>query len=268
MRLKISHTTDYQLTEPTKYGLQQLRITPTTNALQTVKEWRVEMIGGKLETHYTDEHGALVHLASIEPEKTDLKIFAEGEVETIDASGVFGKQIGFMPVWLYQHSTPLTRIGQGIRALVRSLDLTDKDDISRLHELCAAILRDIPYETGRTNVETSAEDAILEGAGVCQDHAHIFIAAARHMGFPARYVSGYLMMNDREMQDAGHAWAEAYVEGLGLVGFDVSNEICPDDRYVRLAVGLDYSEAAPVSGMTWGQGGASMKVMVQVQQQQ
>ena len=68
MRLKISHTTDYQLTEPTKYGLQQLRITPTTNALQTVKEWRVEMIGGKLETHYTDEHGALVHLASIEPE--------------------------------------------------------------------------------------------------------------------------------------------------------------------------------------------------------
>jgi len=73
------------------------------------------------------------------------------------------------------------------------------------------------------------------GQGVCQDHTHIFISAARELGYPARYISGYLMMNDRIDQEASHAWAEAYVEGLGWVGFDVSNGISPDERYVQSA---------------------------------
>jgi hypothetical protein len=83
---------------------------------------------------------------------------------------------------------------------------------------------------------------------------HIFVAAARSMGYPARYVSGYLMMNDRVHQDASHAWAEAHVDGVGWVGFDVSNGISPDARYVRVATGLDYREAAPVSGLRFGRG--------------
>jgi transglutaminase-like putative cysteine protease len=103
--------------------------------------------------------------------------------------------------------------------------------------------------------------------GVCQDHSHIFVAAARAMGYPARYVSGYLMMNDRVHQDASHAWAEAHVEGVGWVGFDVSNGISPDARYVRVATGLDYREAAPVSGLRFGRGGEALSIDIQVQQQ-
>jgi transglutaminase-like putative cysteine protease len=79
-------------------------------------------------------------------------------------------------------------------------------------------------------------------------------------------VSGYLMLDDRVNQDASHAWAEAYVSDLGWVGFDVSNQISPDGRYVRVATGLDYSGAAPVSGMRYGYGGESMTVRLQVQQ--
>jgi len=101
---------------------------------------------------------------------------------------------------------------------------------------------------------------------VCQDHAHIFITLARMLGYPARYVSGYLMMNDRVEQDATHAWAEAHIAGLGWVGFDVSNAISPDERYVRVATGLDYREAAPISGLLVGAGTEEMAVTLQVQQ--
>ena len=267
MHLNIAHTTQYKLDEPAEYGLQQLRLTPSSNKLQTVLGWKLAVQGGEIQNQYKDEHGSQVCLVSVDPKETELQISAEGEIETHGGAGVLGPHTGFAPLWLYKKSTPLTRIGQGIRAIVRSVDSSGEDDIAKLHALSGAIRDKLPYEIGRTDVATSAEDALNLGAGVCQDHAHIFIAAARHMGFPARYVSGYLMMDGQELQDAGHAWAEAHVSGLGWVGFDIPNEICPDERYVRLAVGLDYSEAAPVSGMTWGQGGGSMQVMVQVQQQ-
>ncbi|MEM7291095.1 MAG: transglutaminase family protein, partial [Pseudomonadota bacterium] len=98
------------------------------------------------------------------------------------------------------------------------------------------------------------------------DHAHIFLGAARMLGFPARYVSGYLMLNDRVDQDASHAWTEVHVDGLGWVGFDISNRISPDERYIPVATGLDYLETAPISGMRFGASSESMVVNLQVQQ--
>ena len=100
-----------------------------------------------------------------------------------------------------------------------------------------AILQHVEYRIGSTHVGTTAEEAVEAGSGVCQDHAHIFVGAARMLDIPARYVSGYLMMNDRIDQEATHAWAEAHIEGLGWVGFDISNGISPDARYVRVATG-------------------------------
>jgi transglutaminase-like putative cysteine protease len=121
-----------------------------------------------------------------------------------------------------------------------------------LHGLAALIRERIAYEAGRTHAATTAEEAVAHGYGVCQDHAHIFIGAARASGVPARYVSGYLLMDDRIEQEATHAWAEAHVDGLGWVGFDVSNGISPDPRYVRVATGSDYRDAAPVTGISQG----------------
>jgi transglutaminase-like putative cysteine protease len=138
--------------------------------------------------------------------------------------------------------------------------------LDRLHALIGLIRERIEYKTGTTEVTTTAEDAIAHGEGVCQDHAHVFIAAARKLGLPARYISGYLMMEGVEDQVATHAWAEAHVEGLGWVGFDVSNGISPDERYVRLAIGLDYRDAMPVSGIRTGQGSEELAVHISVQQ--
>ena len=143
---------------------------------------------------------------------------------------------------------------------------TATDALTGLHDLSAAILGATPYQIGKTAANTTAETALGIGAGVCQDHANIFVAAVRVAGLPARYVSGYLMMNDRIDQDASHAWAEAHVPDLGWVGFDISNGYAPDERYARIAVGRDSADAAPISGMRMGSAGESLIVSLQVQQ--
>ena len=113
------------------------------------------------------------------------------------------------------------------------------------------LLERVPYRAGLTNPATSAENAFEIGGGVCQDHTHIFISAARLLGYPARYISGYLLTGDRLEQNATHAWAEVFLQSLGWVGFDVSNGISPSEAYVPIAVGLDYCDAAPVSGINY-----------------
>jgi len=131
----------------------------------------------------------------------------------------------------------------------------------------AAVRDAVTWETGRSHVGTTAEEALQSGHGVCQDHAHVFIACARATGVPARYVSGYLMMSGRTDQDAMHAWAEAFVPELGWVAFDPPNSICPDLDHVRVATGLDYRDAAPISGTRFGIANERLDVTVAVQQQ-
>jgi transglutaminase-like putative cysteine protease len=140
----------------------------------------------------------------------------------------------------------------------------EADDTSRLHELSALVHEQVAYQPGRSDMASTAEDVIEAGAGVCQDHAHVFISAARILGYPARYVSGYLLLGDTVDQDASHAWAEVWVDALGWVGFDVSNGISPDERYVRVATGLEYRAAAPISGVRYGTGGESLEVELQI----
>jgi transglutaminase-like putative cysteine protease len=98
--------------------------------------------------------------------------------------------------------------------------------------------------------------------------AHALIAAAHGAGLPARYVTGYLLAGAGvEVGDAGHAWAEVFVEGLGWVGFDPANRCCPDERYVRLGSGRDAREAAPIRGLARGGGAEALDVAVEVAQQ-
>ncbi len=266
MRLTISHTTRYHYDAPVHYALQQLRLTPKSRAGQTVLRWDTIVEGGRKELEFQDHHNNHVDLVSFEPGRSDITITSSGEVETTDTAGVVEGHGGFTPLWYFLRHTDLTRPGPGVRKLVKALADEDGGDIPRMHALSQLIAQTVRYETGRTHSESTAEDALDAGHGVCQDHAHIFLSAARLMNVPARYVSGYLMMNDRIDQEATHAWVEAHFDNVGWIGFDVSNGISPDERYVRVATGLDYREASPISGMRFGDSGESMIVAVQVQQ--
>lgn len=127
-----------------------------------------------------------------------------------------------------------------------------------------AIAERVKFDTGRTDSMTTAATALKAGHGVCQDFAHIFLSVCRRLDLPARYVTGYLMTDESEAQ-AHHAWVEAEVAGLGWVGFDPANSVCPDERYVRLACGLDADSAAPVRGVRRGAGPDLLEVRVTLQ---
>ncbi len=266
MRVHVSHKTVYSYEEPVPYGLQQVRLTPKSRAGQKVISWQMDITGGNKELEFEDQHNNTVALLSHQDGCSEIAISCVGEVETADNSGVLGAHGGYAPVWYFKRETELTKAGAGVKDLVKELGGGFDDTISKMHALSALVLDRMTYEIGTTGIGTTAEDALMAGRGVCQDHAHAFVSAARLVDIPARYVSGYLMMNDRVEQDAGHAWAEVHCGSIGWVGFDVSNGISPDERYVRVATGLDYRDAAPISGVRAGVGGESMHVEIQVQQ--
>lgn len=266
MRLSVEHLSHYTFDAPLQYGLQRLRLTPKSRAGQTILRWSIEVDGGAVEARFDDQHNNHVMLISLAEGVGEIKVRAEGEVETADSGGVIGRHGGFAPLWYFHRETPLTKPGPLLRKLARDIAGPEAIDLPQLHALMAAIVEQAEYKVGATHVEVTAEDALEAGAGVCQDHAHIFIAVARLLGRPARYVSGYLMMNDRIEQEATHAWAEVHVDDLGWVGFDVSNGISPDARYIRVATGLDYKDAAPISGLTFGRAAEKLHVNLRVEQ--
>ncbi|MCC1492881.1 transglutaminase family protein [Cognatishimia sp. F0-27] len=266
MKLTISHVTRYRFEAPVPYGLQQLRKTPKATRHQTIEEWKTVVEGGRIDLEYDDHHNNHVHLVRFEKGTQELLIRCEGLVSMVEGHGVVGPHRGPAPLWLYSHETERTKPGPGVRALLKDLEPAE-NDLARLHGLMAAIHAAVAYEVGASESDWTAEDALSAGRGVCQDHTHVFLAAARRLGYPARYVSGYLMLDDRVEQDAMHAWAEAHVDGLGWVGFDVSNGMSPDQRYVRVATGLDYRDAAPVTGAVFGGAAEALDVQIAVAQQ-
>lgn len=268
MRLAIRHTTTYRFEEPVAHGVQRLRLTPKETQGQTILNWEMQFEGAHEQLSYDDQNFNHCTLIAVEEGTREVKITCSGLVETQDKAGVIGRHSGHLPLWSFLGQTDITRPGPSIRQLAAAQKRDNDDTLAILHGLSAEIRKTVAYAKGVTGVDTTAEEAAASGQGVCQDHAHIFISAARLLDIPARYVSGYLMMNDRIEQEATHAWAEAYVEPLGWVGFDISNQISPDPRYVRVATGRDYSDAAPVAGISFGAITQDLTVDLLVEQQQ
>lgn len=266
MILQISHHSTYEYDEPIALGLQQIRLTPRSHPAQRVVEWETRVEGATKQVEFDDHYMNRVELYRFLDDQSVVEVTSRGVVETTDTAGVLPRLREAAPLWLYLRSTPLTTMGPKLAAVVDSITLSGDDTVERLHDLSAMIREAVAYETGSTAADSTVEQVLEIGSGVCQDHAHVFITAARALGLPARYVSGYLMLADRVDHEATHAWAEVQVDELGWVGFDVSNGYSPDDRYVRIAVGLDYRAAAPISGIRYGSADERLQVSLQVQQ--
>ena len=267
MRLSIRHTTRYRFKEEVRYGAQQLRLTPKTTQGQTIVDWHMDYEGAHEELSYDDQNFNTVTLVTVEEGAKEVVVNCNGTVDTHDHAGVIGQHSGHLPLWAFLGQTRLTKPGPKVRQIIAGVERSEEGIVESLHNLSAAIRDAVDYGGGSTSVRTTAEEAAAVGKGVCQDHAHIFISAARSIGIPARYVSGYLMMNDRVEQEATHAWAEAHVQNLGWVGFDISNQISPDPRYVRVATGRDYRDAAPITGISFGSQAQELSVSLAVEQQ-
>ena len=265
MLLSIDHVTRYSFAEPAHYAVQCLRLTPPSFDGQRVVCWNVEMPNIDSAVCFRDNNGNTAHLVSLAEACGEISIVAKGTVETEDKSGFLSGFSEVSPARVYRRVTPKTAPNDAIRDLCASV--RGADPIERMHALMNVVRDNVDYVIGVTHAHTSAADALGEGQGVCQDHAQIFISAARVMGFPARYVNGYYLTETDEPSEAHHAWAEIFIEGLGWLGFDPANKICPTDHYVRLACGHDSGYAAPITGTRRGGADEVLNVVVEVQQQ-
>ncbi len=264
MLLSVSHVTRYLYEDAARYTVQSLRMTPPSFAGQTVHSWQITAPGIETATTFRDAFGNIVHLTSITGEHSEIVCKCEGVVEVEDRAGIVRGLPEAAPVRVFLRETGKTQPDDAIRAL--AAETRGSHTLEGLHKLMHAVRDRMDYEIGVTGPHTTAAEALAAGRGVCQDHAHVFISAARVLGIPARYVSGYFLVDAKDPSEAHHAWAEAWIDGLGWVGFDPTNRLCPTDRYVRLVTGLDATFAAPVRGTRRGGLNEALDVLVEVQQ--
>jgi transglutaminase-like putative cysteine protease len=264
MKLQIRHSTLYTYDSAGGQLIQRLHLTPESSVTQSVKGWQINAPGIERGISYRDAFGNMAHLvtSTLDSGEISVEVEARGVVETTDKAGNMGPDGGWVPVGAYLAETEITRSNTAIRALARKCEA--RQGLNQAHDLMGLVREAIAYEIGTSISSTTAAEALKAGTGVCQDHAHVFISAARVLGIPARYVSGYLATGTDELGEASHAWAELYMADLGWVGFDVSNTMSPDDRYVRVAVAMDIRGAQPVTGVRRGPGDGNEKLRVEV----
>lgn len=253
MLLNIEHQTQYIYSEAVQYTIQQLRLTPRDGMGQQVKHWEIKVNG---QSHaFEDTYGNLTHTLVIDQPHHELLISVAGEVET-GVEGLASHQP--LPIELYLRESPLTQADAAMTAFAKQFAHAPLTDM--MHAL-----RDkMHYIKGATQVNTPAAEAFQLGKGVCQDHAHAFIGCCRSLGLPARYVSGYLFTEDGSLMQT-HAWVEVWQNEQWL-GLDVSNGTLTNDTHVRLATGLDYRSASPITGTRIGGGMEGMSSVVSVNQ--
>ncbi len=264
MKLSIRHETHYEYSAPLKYALQQLCLTPQANAHQEVVEWQVSAPGPLYAQR--DGFGNLSHSWSMARARGGRHVYqgsvhAHGTVLTSPSAWLVDDLAAPHPA-LYLRSTPLTAADAALAALGREfVDAHAGED--DLLGLAAAVCQRIVYRSGVTDVGTTARQALAIGAGVCQDQAHVFIAACRAAGLPARYVSGYFH-SPAAPDLASHAWADVCLDltERRWLSVDITHLCLMDERHVRLAVGPDYAACAPVRGVREGGGDESMRVRV------
>jgi transglutaminase-like putative cysteine protease len=269
MRIRVSHLTTYRYDLPAKSVIQTLRLTPRNHEGQYVVRWRIDVSADCQLTQHEDAFGNITHTFTADGPLSELQVLVEGEVDTRDTEGVIRDSIERFPPTLFLRETPLAAADQAIAALAEETRVAagGGGTLPLLHNLVRRLHGEMAYDTSPTQSSTTAAEAFALRRGVCQDLTHIFIAACRHLEIPARYIGGHFHRADGvAQQEAGHAWAEAYVPDLGWVAFDPTNGISATDAHVRVAMGLDYLGAAPVRGTRTGGGSETLSVEVHVDQ--
>jgi len=230
--------------------------------------WEVSVSGGLPGGGFRDGAGDWVQGYSVRGPVDVITVEVQGQVETRDLAGLISGHRETVPPEAYLRDTVATRADAALAELSRFTVSGVSDALDRAHRLSAAVSEAIVYRPGVTQAQTTGAEAFSLGEGVCQDHAHALIAAARCAVLPARYVSGYMQSGDdaaaADPSEAAHAWAEIFVPGLGWVGFDPANRCCPDARYIRLGSGYDAQDAAPIRGIARGTGAESLDVTVAI----
>ena len=235
MKLTLRHNLTFTLGMPGR-AVQHLLLTPLSTAQQRVERWLIEMPGFSDAVSFRDAFGNKAHLVSLVKPDPEIIVTVTGVVETFDRAGVLGRlEFDPMPA-MFRRQTELTKPDE---TLLASLPEGD-GRIALLHELMGRTSDRRPAPEQMQSPGTQNQSS---GGTAPPDLVHAFIGAARALDIPTRYVTGYL---HDEGTASLHAWAEAWDDGLGWIGFDPTLNVCPTDQYIRLASGLDATGTMPI----------------------
>ncbi|WP_298351646.1 transglutaminase family protein [Rhodoblastus sp.] len=246
MRASVQFQLQVYFPEPVR-GLNQIfRLTPRGFDSQEVREWRVDVLPDATLRRGEDAFGNVVHSCSHDGPLDSLTVMAEGLIETHDAAGVVRGLVEKFPLDVFLRDAPATHAGGELAAFARDALAKEADPLGRMHILMGALHKTLTFAAEETEAPRPAPEVFSARAGSARELAQVFVAAARDLNVPARFVSGfYLGVGDVGEASPHHAWAEAFVDPIGWIGFDPALGFCPRDAHLRLATGLDYFGAAP-----------------------
>jgi hypothetical protein len=245
MRIVIRHEIEIEVGEGVPRAVQHLLLTPQSSNVQSVVEWQLEAPGMDGAVGFIDAFGNRAHLASQTKPESTMRVVATGAVETHDLNGVVGRLERDPVPALFRRVTPLTKPAGAIVSKFRSAPKDGKARIELLHALMARVGEVLGDGAGQMQAQDGQTQAQSSDSADPAEHAHAFIGAARALGIPARCVTGYLSPPDGGLATF-HAWAEAWDDRLGWIAFDCTLNVCPTERHVRVATGLDAASAVPV----------------------
>ena len=265
MQLLIQHQTTYRYSLASTYTIQQLRLTPRAESHQRIVEWRLQTAGSKQP--FLDAYGNQSHMLTTSGLHSEVNIVAEGVVDvSAPPYGRITDAEQFSPL-VFTVATRLTESSPAITAFAQQhLPQIGGTGSRALLALAEQIQQAVAYRSGTTIVTSTADEALAQGLGVCQDHAHLFLACCHVRGIPARYVSGYIDPETSGHADS-HAWVDVWADDHdyhGWISIDVTHARLMNDSYCRLAIGRDYDSAAPVRGVRRGGGSETLSVSVHV----
>jgi transglutaminase-like putative cysteine protease len=264
MKLEIVHDTRYRYSGPIAETVMELRLRPMDGNGQRCVEFDLDVSAGIKPRTYRDGYGNAVHYFNLVRPHGRLSVTSRSVVENgLDHDANPGEDLvqDFL-----RFRSPVKDVA-GVREMASRFPIAkgaSGEEVERaLDELTLAISLEFAYDRAVTNVYSAVDDVLALRSGVCQDFAHLFIAVARAMGVPARYVSGYIHdPRGKRVTGASHAWGEAWVPERGWVGYDATHPVRITENHVRIAVGRDYGDAAPTRGVYVGSATGTMDVKV------
>jgi transglutaminase-like putative cysteine protease len=264
MRLRVQHTTVYDYDTPIAEAYTELRLKPLDRGGQRCLSFAVETDPGAVVHGYSDRHGNDVRHFDVLSPHARLVVVARSEVATPEV--LVDEQTGLTPLQQHDFLAPSPRapFTDAVRAFAVGCQIPG-DPEATMKRIVEAVRARLRYEPGATDVSTDAAEALAHGRGVCQDFAHLALAACRLGGLPARYVSGYVYAPGHASAAASHAWVDVFVAARGWVSVDPTHDTAQTPRHVRVAVGRDYADVPPTRGVYKGSAGEQLEVTVEVE---
>jgi len=265
MRITVDHKTTYRFSVPQGRVTQLLRLTPSGTDGQAVASWGIHVDCDARMRHGRDGFGNRTTMLYVDGPIDSIVIEVVGEVLTNGSDGILQGTAEPLPPAVFLRSTPLTETSEALAGFAADAVSAARDPVERLHALNLALHNRFALDRGRPVSGRNVVEAFELDTATPRDFAQMFVGAARGLGIPARYVSGYsAVCHVGNHPPSPHGWAEAHVERLGWVAFDPCTGLSADTAYARIAVALDSAGAAPVAGSRLGEGSEALDVDLHV----